>query len=41
MRGLLLTVDRQRGCEGGDCDGKCLWRNAGQPQKQGDTAESR
>ena len=26
--------------EGGDCGGKCLWRKAGQPWKQGDTAES-
>ena len=24
----------------GDCGGKCLWRKAGQPCKQGDTAES-
>ena len=23
-----------------DCGGKCLWRNAGQPWKQGDNAES-
>ena len=29
-----------RGCEGGDRGGKCLWRNAGQPWKQDDTAES-
>ena len=29
------------GCEGGDRGGKCLWRKAGQPWKQGDTAESR
>ena len=40
-RGLLLTVERLRGCEGGDCGGNCLWRRAGQPWKQGDTAESR
>ena len=41
-RGLLLTVERQiRGCEGGDCAGKCLQRKARQPWKQGDTAESR
>ena len=40
-RGLLLTVrDRSRGCEGGDSGGKCLWRKARQPRKQGDTAES-
>ena len=41
--GLLLTVERRigsRGCEGGDCGGKCLWRKARQPWKQGDTAES-
>ena len=40
---LLLTVERQiegRGGEGGDCGGKCLWRKARQPWKQGDTAES-
>jgi len=30
-----------RGCEGGDCGGKCLWRKARQPWKQGDTTESR
>ena len=35
-----LWKDRSRGYEG-DCDGKCLWRKAGQPWKQGDTAESR
>ena len=38
--GLLLTVDRQirlRGCEGGDGGGKCLWKKAGQPWKQGYT----
>ena len=29
-----------RGCERGDCGGKCQWRNARQPWKQGDTAES-
>ena len=34
-----LWKDRSRGYEG-DCDGKCLWRKAGQPWKQGDTAES-
>jgi len=28
------------GYEGGDCGGKCLWRKARQPWKQGDTAES-
>ena len=32
---------RLRGCEGGDCGGKCLWRKARQPWKQGDIAESR
>ena len=35
-----LWRDRLRGCEGGDCDGKCLWRKAGQPWKQGNAAES-
>ena len=40
-RGLLLTVERLRGCEGGDCGGNCLWRRAGQAWKQGDAAESR
>ena len=29
-----------RGYEGGDCGGKCWWRKARQPWKQGDTAES-
>ena len=37
---LLLWRDRLRECEGGDCGGKCLWRKAGQPWKQGNTAES-
>ena len=36
-----LRRDGSRGCEGGDCGGKCLWRKARQPWKQGDTAESR
>ena len=31
---------RRVGCEGGDYGGKCLWRKAGQPWKQGDPAES-
>ena len=35
-----LWRDGSRGCEGGDCGGKCLWRKAGQPWKQGDTAAS-
>ena len=35
-----LWRDRLRGCEGGDCGGKCLWRKAWQPRKQGDTTES-
>ena len=35
-----LWRDRSRRCEGGDCGGKCLWREARQPWKQGDTAES-
>ena len=30
-----------RGYGGGDCGGKCLWRKAIQPWKQGDAAESR
>ena len=34
-----LRRDGSRGCEGGDCGGKCLWRKARQPWKQGDTAE--
>ena len=36
-----LRRDGWRECEGGDCGGKCLWRKARQPWKQGDTAESR
>ena len=32
--------DRWRGCERGDPGGKCLWRKARQPWKQGNTAES-
>ena len=32
--------DRSRGCEGGDCGGKCLWRKTRQSWKQRDTAES-
>ena len=32
--------DGLRGCEGGDQGGKCLWKKAGQPWKQGDTSES-
>ena len=35
-----LPRDRWRGCEGGDCGGKCLWRKTRQPWKQGSTAES-
>ena len=35
-----LRRDGWRECEGGDCGGKCLWRKAGQPWKQGDTAGS-
>ena len=35
-----LQRDGLRGCEGGDRGGKCLWRKARQPWKQGDTAES-
>ena len=40
MSGLLLTEDRLRGCEGGDCGGRWLWRRARQPWKEGDTAEA-
>ena len=36
-----LWRDGLRGCEGGDCGGKCLWRKDRQPWKQGSTAESR
>ena len=32
--------DGLRGCEGWDPHGKCQWRKARQPWKQGDTAES-
>ena len=35
-----LWRNESRGCEGGGCGGKYLWRKAGQPWKQGDTAES-
>ena len=35
-----LQRDRLRGCGGVDYGGKCLWRKAGHPWKQGDTAES-
>ena len=35
-----LQRDGFRGCEGGDCGGKCQWRKARQSWKQGDTAES-
>ena len=40
VQGLLLTVERPRGGEEGDCGGKYPWRKAGQPWKPGDTAES-
>ena len=36
-----LWRDRWRGFEEGNCGGKCLWRKAKQPWKQGNTAESR
>ena len=39
-RAAIDSRDRSRGCEGEDCGGKCLWRKARQPWKQGDTAES-
>ena len=32
--------DGLRGCEGGDHGGRCQWRKARQPWKQGNTAES-
>ena len=35
-----LQRDGERGCEGAEYGGKCLWRKARQPRKQGDTAES-
>ena len=35
-----LQRDGSRGGKGGDCGGKRLWRKAGQPRKQGDTAGS-
>ena len=39
-RGLLLTVERPRGGEEGDCGGKYPWRKARHPWMQGNTAES-
>ena len=40
-RGLLLTAERLiEGMWRGDHGGKCLWRKAWQPWKQGSTAES-
>ena len=36
-----LWRDGSNGCEGGDGDGRCLWREARQPRKQDNTAESR
>ena len=41
MRAAVDSRDASRGCEGGDFGEKFLWRKAGQPWKQGDTAESR
>jgi len=35
-----LQGDGLRGCEGEDHCGKCLWKKAGQPWRQGDSAES-
>ena len=35
-----LRRDGLRGCEGGDRGRKCLWRQARQPWKQGNTDES-
>ena len=41
MRAAVDCREMDQGrCEGEDCDGKCLWRKAKQPWKQGDTAES-
>ena len=34
-----MLGDGPRGREGGDCGGKCLWRKARRPWKQGDTTE--
>ena len=36
-----LRRDKSRGCVGGDCGRKCLWRKARESWKQGDIAESR
>jgi len=36
----LTAENGLRGGKGGDCGGKYLWRKAGQPWKQGDSAES-
>ena len=41
VRAVVDCGDRLRGCEGGDCGGKRLWRKARKPRKQGNTAESR
>ena len=41
MSAAIDCGETVRGCEGGNCGGKCQWRNARQPWKQGDTAESR
>ena len=35
-----LQGNSLRGREGGDCDGKCLWRRTWQTRRQGNTAES-
>ena len=35
-----LSVRAAVDCGEMDCGGKCLWRKAGEPGKQGDTAES-
>ena len=35
-----LWRDGLRGCEGGDCGRKCLWRKARKPWKQGHSTES-
>ena len=42
MRAAVDCRETDRGRqERGDCGGKCLWRKARQPWKQGNTAESR
>ena len=40
MRAAVDCTEADRGDVKEDCGGKCLWRKAGHPWKQGDTAES-